>query len=48
MATKLDHLVQQIGSLPTLPSVIVRVNEQVANPKPPRLTWLGPSWRTSR
>jgi HD-like signal output (HDOD) protein len=33
MATKLDHLVQQIGSLPTLPSVIVRVNEQVANPK---------------
>jgi len=33
MATKLDQLVQQIGSLPTLPSVIVRVNEQVANPK---------------
>ena len=33
MAMKLDHLVQQIGSLPTLPSVIVRVNEQVANPK---------------
>ena len=33
MAMKLDHLVQQIGSLPTLPSVIVRVNEQVGNPK---------------
>jgi len=33
MAMKLDNLIQQIGSLPTLPSVIVRVNEQVNNPK---------------
>ena len=33
MAMKLEHLIQQIGSLPTLPSVIVRVNEQVNNPK---------------
>ncbi len=30
---KLDSLVQQIGSLPTLPSVIVQVNEKVNNPK---------------
>ena len=33
MATKLDNLIQQIGSLPTLPSVIVQVNEKVSNPK---------------
>jgi putative nucleotidyltransferase with HDIG domain len=33
MAIKLDHLVQQIGSLPTLPTVIVQVNELVNNPK---------------
>jgi HD-like signal output (HDOD) protein len=33
MATKLESLVQQINSLPTLPTVIVQVNEKVANPK---------------
>lgn len=33
MATRLESVVQQIGSLPTLPSVIVQVNEKVANPK---------------
>lgn len=33
MATKLDSLVQQISSLPTLPTVIVQVNEKVTNPK---------------
>jgi HD-like signal output (HDOD) protein len=33
MATRLDGLVQQIGSLPTLPSVILQVNEKVTNPK---------------
>ena len=33
MTRKLDSLIQQIGSLPTLPSVIVQVNEKVNNPK---------------
>ena len=33
MANRLDSLVQQVGSLPTLPSVIAKVNEQVNNPK---------------
>jgi putative nucleotidyltransferase with HDIG domain len=33
MATKLDSLIQQISSLPTLPTVIVQVNEKVTNPK---------------
>ena len=33
MASRLNTLIGQIGSLPTLPTVIVRVNEQVTNPK---------------
>ena len=33
MASRLNTLIGQIGSLPTLPTVIVRVNEQVNNPK---------------
>jgi HD-like signal output (HDOD) protein len=33
MAPRLEYLVQQLNSLPTLPSVIVRVNEQLNNPK---------------
>jgi HD-like signal output (HDOD) protein len=33
MAITLNNLIQQIGSLPALPSVIVQVNEKVNNPK---------------
>ncbi len=33
MAPRLEYLVQQLNSLPMLPAVIVRVNEQLNNPK---------------
>jgi putative nucleotidyltransferase with HDIG domain len=33
MALSLDHLVSQIGSLPTLPSILQKVTELVNNPK---------------